>query len=1003
MGLRGVTGWAVIGLLALPARGLDPQRSLSQYAFDDWTVEHGLPQDRVNAVAQTADGYLWLGTMEGLARFDGESFASLGRHNTPGLADNRVRALVRDAADDLWIGTEAGLCRQRRRGFECWGARDGLAAGVVWALAPDGRGGVWVGTDGGLSRFKDGRFTTWRRADGLPSDRVQALALAPDGALWVGTADAGLARFREGSFEIFGRAQGLVQREISALLVDRAGTLWVGGLDGSLERLERGAFRPVWARHGAFRVNALVEDREGSVWVGGPGLARVRGERVDLPPAGHPLAQSQVMGLFEDREGSLWCGTYGAGLARLRDARFVGVTVADGLSSSYVKSVTVAPDGRVFVGTYGGGLNVIEDGRVKVVDVARGLPANEVRSVLVDREGAAWVGTTNGLARLEGERVRTWGTGDGLPGSTVHSLQLGPDGTVWIGTNGGLARWSGGRLTPWGQAEGLPQAQVGPVLVARDGAVWVGTYGAGLVRLRDGQATRFGEREGLLGQTVLALHQDSRGTLWVGSSDGGLARLTGERFLSFTTRDGLHDDGVFSILEDRQGQLWLPGNHGISRVSPADIERFTRGELPAIPSVVYGTADGMPGRQCSGGSLPNAWQGPDGRLWFATSQGLALLDPARTPPVAQAPPVVIASARIEGRTFSPPLPTGVVLGPGEGRLEFRYAALTFLATERVRYRYKLEGFDRDWVEAGRRRDAYYTNIPAGQYAFRVVAASGDGLWNDVGATFALELRPRAWERRSVQALLAGGVLLLGLLLHRARVWRLEARDRELRQLVEERTARLREEVARSEQALHEGERARLGLERANLQLERANLQLRSLSYVDDLTGLANRRHFNALLDEEWRRAARAGTWVALVLIDVDHFKELNDTLGHDQGDRCLVQLGQVLVEGLRRAGDVVARYGGEEFAVLIPGAQVVQAAVLAEQLRRRVEELGLRQPGSPGLAVTISAGAAACQPRAGESPEQLIKAADEALYAAKRAGRNRVSSADAPPEPPPGA
>jgi diguanylate cyclase (GGDEF)-like protein len=703
------------------------------------------------------------------------------------------------------------------------------------------------------------------------------------------------------------------------------------------------------------------------------------------------------MALFEDREANLWVGTHGGGLARLRDSRFIAVTTADGLVSSYVKSVTVGPDGRVWVGTYGGGLNVIEGGRVRVVDAARGLPTNQVRSVLVGRDGGVWVGTTNGLARLDGQRVRTWGAAEGLPGPSVNSLWQGPDGAIWVGTSGGLARFADGRLAPYGEAEGLAAGQVGPVRVTRDGALWVGTYGAGLMRVQGGQTTRFGEREGLLGQTVLALHEDSRGSLWAGTSDGGLARLVGERFLSLTTQDGLHQDGIFDILEDDQGALWLPGNHGIFKVALADIERFTQGQLPAIPGVVYGAADGMPGRQCSGGSQPNAWRTPDGRLWFATNKGLALFDPRRTAPLSLAPPVAIESVHVDGRSFKPPLPARATFEPGEGRLEFRYAALTFVATERVRYRYKLEGFDRDWVEAGRRRDAYYTNIPAGQYVFRVVAASGDGQWNEAGASFSLELRPRLYERRWFQVLLAAGVLLLGLLLHRARVWSLEARSREMRQLVEERTARLREEVERSERALGEAEEARAGLERANLQLERANRQLRALSYVDDLTGLANRRHFNALLDEEWRRAARARAWLALVMIDVDHFKELNDSLGHDEGDRCLVQLGQALLDSLRRAGDVVARHGGEEFAVLVPGAQPMQAAVLAEQLRRRVEDLGLRQAGISARVVTISAGVAACQPTLGEGPEQLVKAADEALYAAKRGGRNRVCSAPATP------
>ncbi len=530
---------------------------------------------------------------------------------------------------------------------------------------------------------------------------------------------------------------------------------------------------------------------------------------------------------------------------------------------------------------------------------------------------------------------------------------------------------------------GLPSDQPGPVFEDREGAIWVGSYGAGPARIAGGAIAVYAAKEGLGGLTVLSLHEDDAGVLWFGTSDGGLHRLKNGKVAAVTSREGLHDDGVFQILE-AGGSFWLSSNGGVFRVARDDLEAVLSGQSPRLTKTsVFGAADGMPSRQCSGGSVPNAWKGPDGRLWFATTKGVAVIDPARIPQNTMPPPVVIEEAIASGRVFPRGVPVDVP--PGDGRLEIRYAALSFLGTDRVLFRYRLEGFEEAVTEAGTRRTAYYTNVPPGRYTFRVSACNADGVWNETGATLGVVLAPRVYQRRGFLALLVALAAALAFVFHRIRVAELVSRGRELDAKVVEKTQGLVVEKERAESARRESDSLRTEAEarreelarknrelhRANLSLERANQKLRELSYLDEPTGLASLRHFEESLEEEWRRGLRAGTPLGLLVLSLPGLAGLVARDGKDAGEALEVAVGHVLLAALKRAGDLAARLAEGTFAVLVPGATSEDTLAVREDLRARLSALALPDGG-------VAIGTASAVPTREGSATALFDSAREA-------------------------
>jgi diguanylate cyclase (GGDEF)-like protein len=982
--------WSLLAFATAPGAALDRTVAISQYAERTWREE--LPQATVNTVRQTRDGYLWLGTYEGLVRWNGLSFQTFDRDNTPALRLSAIWTLLEDRAGTLWVGTlGAGLVRYDGRSFAADGPLRELANDSVFALVEAAPGSLWIGTGRGLFRMTPSGLWNVPLPAGLPSSVVRSLVPTSDGALWVGTEAAGLLRFDQGTWRRYGAAEGLAHPGVTSLAASPEGDLWVGTL-GGLQRFDGTRFETFGTESGLqnLRVWALRFDRDPQagtqdLWVGteGGGLHRFRDRRFEALRA--PRLPSDIVRALEiDREGSLWVGSNG-GLTQLRAGTFSGFGTADGLDAEQVRVAFEDHRGQLWVGSDGGGLARRSGGRFVRFPLPRGTGTDLVRAIAEQADGTLWVGTAGAglftIGRERRPRARSFGEAAGLPNLFVRSILAARDGAIWVGTNGGLAVSRSDAAPARGRAfepfPGLPPTGrvVTGLIERRDGAIVAATSGGGVFEIRGREVRRWSGEQGLPAESVLALHEAANGDLWIGTQ-AGLARLRGDRIESFGRTAGIPEQAYFAILEDGDGALWLSSNTGVLRVD----RRVLAGERDGVGVRRFGLADGMPSRQCNGGSQPAAIRARDGRFWFATTRGVASVDPARVSRNEVAPPVVVESVSIDGviQELDPAVP--LQLPPGTQRLEIDFAALSYTDPARIHYRFRLLGFEDGWREALGRHQVEYTRLAPRSYSFQVQAANEDGVWNETGARVEFVQAAFLHQRPGFWGSLALAVVASATLGVRGRLALLKARQRDLERAVDDKTQALSEQMTR--------------VNDVNARLEEANQKLETLALIDPLTDLANRRRFEDTLAAEWSRARRTRAPLALALFDVDAFKAFNDTFGHPEGDRCLKSVAGVLAAGLRR-GDLAARWGGEEFALLLPGARLADAVEIATELSARIEALAIphRSPPAPADHVTISAGVASLEPSHEQEAQEILLAADGALYEAKRSGRRRVVAA----------
>ena len=755
---------------------LDPTIPLAQLGRDAWDSDTGLPQNTVGPILQTRDGYLWLGTQEGLVRFDGVRFTVFDTRNTAALKDGWVQSLCQARDGTLWVGTLRGLVRLQNGEFRGWPS-DSLSEATIQALFESQDGSLWVGSDRGLSRIRGGREDPAPAQGRFSGVSVRAIAEDREGSLWIAS-QRGLARIRDGVVTLLDSKTGIAGLPL-ALFADSDGSVWVGTTLGIL-RWKTGRIRSYGPADGlrSTRARAVYRDRGGRVWVGtDEGLFAFCGQRFVRYPG--TLSSNRILSLFEDREGSLWIGTNDGGLNRLKETRIASYTVRDGLSEDDAWTVFEDRSGDLWVGAATGGLNLLPAGGSTFRRIT-GL-GSVILAIAQDRDGDLWVGTrSTGLFRRHAGRWIRYTTRDGLSGELISSLCAARDGGLWIGTSGGLNLFRGDRFFRYGPEKGLPSSPVFCVAQDRDGDVWVGLIGGGLARLHDGVFRVFTVRDGLAHDIVISVFQDAEGTYWLGTR-GGLSRFRDGKFTTYRHREGLFHDAVQRVVEDGRGYLWLTSYHGIFRVSKAELEEAAENRGRLLHPVGFGTGNGMHSAECNNGQQ-GAVRTRDGRLWFATLKGLAMADPGRIRLNPMPPTVVIESVAFAGRSWEER--TRARLPPGEKNLEFHYTALSFRQPAGIHFKYRLENFDRTWVDAGTRRVAYYTNIGAGSYRFVVLAANEDGVWSEGGAVSEFSISPHLYEATWFRALAVLAFAILGIGAHRLHLKRSAARERLRTALVE---------------------------------------------------------------------------------------------------------------------------------------------------------------------------------------------------------------------------
>jgi PAS domain S-box-containing protein len=804
--------WCVIGT-PHESRALDPRKALTQYAVEYWQADKGLPHSAIHAIVQTKDGYLWLGTEAGLARFDGFSFTVFDRLNTPEIGNNFIYRLAVTPDGSLWAGTRGGGLAQYLNGrFTNYSKASGLADDHVYSMTASRDGGLWVGTrSGGISHIKGAKITNLTTNEGLSENYILSLFEDREGSIWAGTYQGKVDRIKSGKVA----ASYDVALQFRAFAEDKDGNLLAGGEYTGLYRFRTDHFERILSDHdvnGA--ILAMLPDGYGNIWLGCQSgsigsLGRYgNGRRLEVMTSQTGLSTDDISSICQDRDGGLWVGTLTGGLNHLKDGTFATIGAKEGLSYDDVLCVREGKNNSLWIGTRSG-LNRMMDGKFTAYGVDGGQSANGITSVLQASDESVWFGNVSGgLHHLKGEVLTYYSEQNGLCNQDVWAVNEARDGSIWVGARAGLFQLKEERVVrKYTKADGLADMQIRTIIEDRSGAVWIGTQGSGLNRLKDGVFEHFSTKQGLSDNSVRCLMEDREGALWIGTRDGGVNRLKDGKFTVFNTRNGLPHDTIFSILDDERGNLWFGAAKGIFRVSRRDLEQAAANPGKSIHPLVFGEADGMRSSECSGGYMTAACRMPDGRLFFSTKKGVVWVHPDTILPHPGPPPVILEGIRADRQPID--LNGQRALPPGDGDFEFNYSALALRNPNKIRFRYQLAGFDKGWVEAGSRRVAYYTNLRPGKYQFKVTASNEDGEWNNRIESFAFELLPHFYQTFWFAGLCVLSVALLGFGGHRVRVRQVRLKGLELEALVKDRTRELREEISerrRGEEALRESEK-----------------------------------------------------------------------------------------------------------------------------------------------------------------------------------------------------
>jgi diguanylate cyclase (GGDEF)-like protein len=979
--------WIMAGTnLAVAGSGsMSHERQFRDFVRDAWSLEVGLPQRSVTAIAQGPQGYLWVGTQHGLARFDGIRFRTYTTQAEPALTSNEIGTLYQDSSERLWVGSSRGLTRYDDQGFQAIagptdeegravdiavnaiaetkegrivaGGPDGLflvqddklmpvgesPGDAITALYDDGRS-LWVG---GVGRYW--RFENLEPVEefGLPADgaagRVSDFA-QHDGELWVAT-NAGLYRGGEHRPRMFQAMPPIPESPIHGLLTDSAGTLWVG-MDAALLRIHDG------------RLAEVIDNTY---------------------PAAHPQTRS----LHEDHEGNLWLGSSVDGLARYWSGWVDRYSADAGIHHALTWSVADAGNGALWVGT-SDGLSLLADGQFELHVAGQDLPHPHAYTLLPD-DDELWIGTRSGLVvkQLDSGNLATPAVLAPLDALQINGIvPAGPHGRYFFATLQGLFLWDG--EDGLDKLERLGNRAIRQVRLTGNDTLVVVTDSGVFVGPPDRLEPPADQPEMLAsGNFTTATRLDDSGLIF-STLDHGLVVGHGDRFRMLTMDEGLSSDSSYYVVDDGMGHIWVSGFEGLFRIARDELERFIAGRGERVHGEMLISESGRhPGSQqgycCNGAGHAKGLLREDG-LWLPTRDGVVRIRPDRLVRNPVPPRVLIKRYRASGDWHALNRRDTVELPRGERDLAIEFTALSFRDPSSVHFRYRLKGFDEEWqkLEGDLPRSVSYTNLPPGSYHFELHASNNAGLWAEQPATMGFEVPPYFHETAWFRSLLIASTLLLLIAGYRWRRHQWHLQQAALKRQVAARTEELRQ---------------------TNARLVEANRNLKDLSTIDTLTGLRNRRHLYERMSQEPARLARLrdrspadDLVIGFALVDVDYFKQVNDEHGHHAGDQVLEQIGLRLNE-VARQGDHVVRWGGEEFLVVLAGLPRAESATVLGRMSRTLSETPYRLDRKAALSVTCSIGYAELPSRPTDPVgaigwESLVELADQALYLVKQTGRN---------------
>ncbi|MGX5201874.1 ligand-binding sensor domain-containing protein [Aliikangiella sp. IMCC44632] len=1007
--------------------------------FQHLNLEQGLSQEAVLAIHQDKDGFMWFGTQEGLNRFDGYNFKvfSYDQNDQNSISSDLILALGEDASKNLWVGTDGGgLNRFDANNLEFTryqhsNKKGAISNNSIRVIFSDSAGRLWIGSDGGLDKydentdsFKHYKYDPYNQ-NSLANNKVRDIVEDSLGYLWIALDGGGLNRFDplKETFTRFNRnvstSMQLASDRSRALFIDSNKNLWVGSYDNGVSMLPFGATEFVHFSHNPQNPNSLnnnqvrdiLEDPEGFVWIATDmGLSRWNQESQSFYNLRHDplnrfsLGSNKTTQLYYDNGGVFWVGTY-AGLNKWNSATkaFKHLhhvpTQKLSLTDNGVNAIHQSSSGDIWVGTYNG-LNQITQDKVNhyhPTNTAEGLSGRKVMSLHADSKDHLWIGTKNNGLNLFDINTKKFTSfkhsaenENSLSANGVTVIKPASNGNLWVGTfKGGLNLFEVDKAIfthfkkDVKKPESLSSNNILAIEVRKDGLLWLGTWGGGLNLFNpfNQQALVFKSDPlnsySISSDHVLTLHEDKLGNLWIGTYGGGLNKLSRSdrkngtyKFTQYNRNSGLPSNAIYGIVEDQDGFLWLSSNRGLSKFDPVSESILN-----------YDSSHGLQGNDFNAGAY---FKDDSGSLYFGGSNGLTIFNPKDIQPNSHQPPVVLTKfLKMNSESHENNKLRNlkkIDIRHQDYFVAFEFAGLDYAQPNNNQYRYILEGFDENWINAGNLRRATYTNLPAGSYNFKVMAANNDGVWSEHGIDLAVTVLPAPWK--SWWAYIAYAIILVLLIVASAKAY-----------------------IARNEKAKEYRVELEKNVRIRTEELQFVNSKLQKASVTDQLTGLNNRRYLDDVidkviadtdqrfyeLDEPNSTNAESKHRLFFLMFDLDGFKPVNDTYGHSAGDRVITDVANILKRTCRRS-DTLVRWGGDEFLVIGTANNEEEVVLLAERLRKSISqepfEIGLKQKLHLSCSIGFS-----FYPFHKSYPhllswEQVQAIADKALYRSKALGRN---------------
>jgi signal transduction histidine kinase/ligand-binding sensor domain-containing protein len=750
------------------------------YRFDFFTTDNGLPQNGVRGITQTPDGYLWFTTFDGLVRFDGVKFTVFDKNNARGIAGNRFSVLHAEPDGTLLAGTEdSGLTVYRNGAFKTYTTADGLPTNAILGFRHDPKGELFV-MAGGLGFYlRDGRLVPLSAAE-FPLHNFTFVS--PKKNIWFYHDDSIHQITPDNRTFDYPIKIDYPNENFSGIRTfeDNAGNLWLGDLSG-VYFLRDGNFTKLTVKEGVppnTLLRPFVEDDDGGIWFASGwsktqklGIVRYFQGKFSNWSTEAGLSNLDIKEIFKDREGTIWVST-DKGLNHLRKQLITSISTDKGLANNEVYPLMQAGSGEIYIGTTQG-LSVYRDEKITTLDLRNKLGDKiSVTALFEDEKRRLWIGAVGDLHILENGKLRQVPE---LFRDTVWAIKKDRAGNIWIAASVGLFKFRDDKFVArYTTAEGLPGDDVKVIHEDRNGTLWLGTYD-GLVKFENGNFTTFTTADGLASNRIRSIYEDRRGTLWIGTYDGGLSRFRDGKFVNYTIEDGLFNNGVFQILEDEQDNFWISCNKGIYRVKHQELEDFADGKTAKINSIAYGKQDGMLSAEANGGRQPAGLKTSDGRLWFPTQDGVAVVDPSAISVNRQPPPVQIENVLIDRTAVD--FRDGITLQANENNLEIRYTGISFINPGQIKFRYRIEGLSEDFTDVRNIREVYFPSLPAGDFVFHVIAANSDGVWNEDGARLKIRVNAPFWKKTWFIGLAALAAILVIFTIFRLRERELQRRQR----------------------------------------------------------------------------------------------------------------------------------------------------------------------------------------------------------------------------------